>query len=71
MGDHFHENVTVRGLARLDAPGWVITIRVESYDIGEEGAIDAGQALMKEIDHWETTGKSRAMIRAVPAPAGP
>jgi hypothetical protein len=68
VGDHFHENVTLRGLARLDQPGWVITIKVESYALGEEGAINAGQALMKEIDDWERRDQSGPLFRKIPQP---
>jgi hypothetical protein len=52
MGDHFHVTVTVRGLADVSDAGWVMTVRVDSYDIGEEGAIVTGQGLLNEIDKW-------------------
>lgn len=48
--DHFHITVTVRCLARIDRPGFVTTVRVDSYNIGEEGAVQAGKSVLNEID---------------------
>lgn len=48
--DHFHITITVRCLARLDQPGFVTTVRVNSYNVGEEGAIEAGKSVLNEID---------------------
>jgi hypothetical protein len=58
MGDHFHVTVTVRGLADVNDPGWTMTVRVVSYNVGEEGAITTGQSLLKEIDDWHQRGRN-------------
>jgi hypothetical protein len=52
MGDHFHVTVTVRGAAQVNGPAWVTTVGVKSYNIGEEGAIATGKAVLREIDDW-------------------
>ena len=48
--DHFHITVTVRSLVRVDRPGFVTKVRVDSYNVGEEGAIAAGKSTLNEID---------------------
>ena len=54
--DHFHITITVRCLARLDQPGFVTTVGVNSYNVGEEGAIQAGTSILNEIDQLYRTG---------------
>ena len=54
--DHFHITITVRCLARLDQPGFVTTVRVDSYNVGEEGAIEAGKSMLNEIDQLYRKG---------------
>ena len=54
--DHFHITVTVRTLARLDQPGFITTVHVDSYNIGEEGAVNAGQSVLNEIDQLYRKG---------------
>jgi hypothetical protein len=59
--DHFHITITVRSLARVDKPGFVTIVHVDSYNIGEEGAIAAGKSILNEIDQLyqrETNRKS-------------
>jgi hypothetical protein len=48
--DHFHQTVTVKMLGRIDQPGFVTSVHVDSYAIGQEGADEAGQATLDEID---------------------
>jgi hypothetical protein len=48
--DHFHITITVRALARIDQPGFITVVHVDSYNIGEEGAIQAGKSTLNEID---------------------
>jgi len=48
--DHFHITITVRALARIDQAGFVTVVHVDSYNIGEEGAIQAGKSILNEID---------------------
>jgi hypothetical protein len=48
--DHFHITVTVRSLVRIDQPGFITVVQVDSYNIGEEGAIEAGKSVLNEID---------------------
>jgi hypothetical protein len=52
IDDHFHLTVNVRGLAHVNDSGWTMIVRVDSYDIGQEGAIAAGKSLLKEIGDW-------------------
>jgi hypothetical protein len=52
LNDHFHVTVTLRGLTQLNGPGYIMIVHVDSYNIGEEGAILAGQSLLNEIDKW-------------------
>jgi hypothetical protein len=66
MSDHFHETVTVRGLADVTSANWVMTVRVVSYNVGEEGAITAGQALLKEIDGWHAAASRGHVLPVVP-----
>jgi hypothetical protein len=54
--DHFHITITVRCLARLDQPGFVTTVRVDSYNVGEEGAMQAGTSMLNEIDQLYRKG---------------
>jgi hypothetical protein len=67
LGDHFHVTVTVRGLAQVDGTGWTMLVRVDSYDIGEEGAVAAGQSMLSEIDTWHQTARPLPVV--VPQPA--
>ena len=55
--DHFHITVTVRSLVRIDQPGFVTTVRVDSYNIGEEGAMAAGKSVLSEIDEYFRKGR--------------
>jgi hypothetical protein len=48
--DHFHQTVTVRLLGRIDQPGFVTSVHVDSYAVGQEGADEAGKATLEEID---------------------
>jgi hypothetical protein len=66
MGDHFHVTVKVRGLAQVNSPGWTLSVRVDSYNIGEEGAIAAGKAVLKEIDEWHERGVHSAVFTPQP-----
>jgi hypothetical protein len=59
INDPNHANVRLRGAARLDKPGWVMTIRVESYGWTAERAVHAGAALLNEIDQWHQSHISR------------
>src|SRR4051794_18625635 len=50
--DVYHLSVTVSALARVDKPGWVLNVRVDSYALGREGAIQAGESMLNKIDKW-------------------
>jgi hypothetical protein len=54
--DHFHITIRVRSLLRLDQPGFVTKVRIESYNVGEEGAIAAGKSILNEIDQLYRQG---------------
>lgn len=63
--DHFHVTVTVRTLARIDQPGFVTVVHVDSYNIGQEGAIQAGKSVLNEID--QLYRRPQPLLMPVPA----
>jgi len=65
--DHFHITVTVRTLARIDQPGFVTVVHIDSYNIGEEGAIQAGKSVLNEID--QLYRRPQPLLTPVPATA--
>jgi len=69
LGDDFHVTVTIRGLADQSSTDWIMTVGVESYQIGQGGAIATGQALLKEIDDWHERGMPAPSITQTVPPA--
>jgi hypothetical protein len=62
-GDKHPLRVRLSGAVRLDKPGWVVVVRVESYLPNHEGTIAAGDELVKKIDAWHAGAGGAAATR--------